>query len=291
VWSAGALVVAEGPVSEPDTFIAYNKLGQTVFKAHFSIPEAAHTYIRGYSRAADGTLALCGASFEKDGHGGPFIAVISPDGRTQKVVHTAPYTPEAIILATDGTLWTVGRELNESRSEGRGVNLNAGVLRQFDHSGKPLASFVPRSSIADPSTLSAAKSVLAAAGARVGWLRFKEDGQGAYVEVTSGGKLTVYPPPALPAPDTAMMIQRVALTDAGDVFASAMFASTTAKGAQPSYQILRLDRGAKQWRPLSLAGALTRTKWAMLYGGSGSELAMRLEGDSASTVRFYSPAR
>lgn len=286
VWSGNALVVAEGPFTEPNAFWAFDRGGALVFNAAFYIPEAAHTYVRNWARGADGTLALCGSSFASDGRGAPFIAWISADGVSQEVIRTEPYTPNLIAVSPDGTFWTVGRELNSRLSERSGVDLNAGVVRHFDRSGKTLGAFMPRSSLRNPGELGANSGYLAASAERVGWFHYdvEANGKGAYVEISPGGDITSYPIPRLPSPNPLVQVSGMAMTDSGDVFV-VMYDV----GAHTGFSIFRLNRSTKDWSPVTLSGVTG--DFALLYGASGSDLAFRVPGDPLSTVRFFSAGR
>lgn len=225
-------------------------------------------------------VALCGVSYASDGRGAPFIALLSADGNSQHVTRTEPYTANLIAVAPDGTLWTVGRELNPDASEDSGVNLNAGVLRHFDQDGKSLGAFIPRSSIQDPTHLSTSKGQLAAGADRVGWLHCDHTGQGAYVEISSDGKNASFPLPQLPNL-RAMRVGGLAITDAGDVFAE-----VNNQDGKTSFSVFVLSRSAGRWLPVKIPAS---GKWALLLGSTGNELAFNVPGDSYSTIHFFAP--
>jgi len=286
VWSGNALVVAEGGLTEPNAFLAYDRSGKVVFNAAFSIPGSARTSVRGYARGADGTLALCGSSLASDGRSAPFFAWIPADGGSQEVVRTEPYTPNLITVAPDGTFWTVGRELNSRLSEKDSVNLNAGVLRHFDRSGKTLGAYLPRSGFENPVELGLINGYLAASADRVGWFHYMETtGEGAYVEISRHGELTVYPIPRLPNIKNALQVDGMALTDANDVFVSMRDV-----GAHSGFSIFWLNRSMKKWLQVAVSPGVTGDA-AMLYGASGSELVLRLPDDPPSTLHFFAPKR
>ncbi|MEO8657795.1 MAG: hypothetical protein ABI693_04955 [Bryobacteraceae bacterium] len=227
IWSGGSLIVPQGPMGEENAFRAYDGGGRMVFNATFTVPEADHTYVRGFSRGADGILAICGLSSLNDGSSAPFLATISSDGGSQRLVRTAPYTPNVVVVAPDGTFWTVGRELDARLSEKSGVNLEAGVLRHFDKSGKLLSAFVPRSTISDTTTLASGQSFLVASSDRVGWIRFTPVGQASYMEVTADSATSTYPIPFPAGSQVLLEVNGLALTDEGEVFAALLFVDAT----------------------------------------------------------------
>ena len=288
VWSGGALLVADGLLFSPSAFMAFNRDGRPISSAGFSIPEAFKTSIDGFARGADGTVALCGQSYASDGRGAPFIALISADGDPQRVIRTEPYMPAVVAVAPDGTLWTVGHELNFDSHSEKGVNREAGVLRHYDRNGKSLGAFIPRSSIKDISHFTLPFSMLAATADRVGWLHYDVRGRapGAYIEISRDGNVSSYP---LPQPQGAqpyfLDLGGMAITDAGDVFA--VVNNFTNK--QPSsFTLVVLNRSEGLWLPVRMPVSASS---ARLYGSNGNELAFWLAtgGGGYSTVHFFTP--
>jgi hypothetical protein len=284
-WSGNAFVVADGLAAEPGSFLAWDRSGALVFSAAFSIPGAAHTYVDGYTRGTDGTLALCGQSYAGDGRGAPFIAWISADGNSQHVIRTEPYTPYLIAMAADGTLWTVGRELNANRSERSGVNLSAGVLRHFDRSGKLLGDFLPRSSFTTSVELLVTSGYMAASADRVGWFHHDNNANGAYTEVEPDGTIANYPIPQLANRKGALQFDGFALTDSGNVFVS-----MREGGANSGPSVFSLNRSTMQWSQVTLSPAVSGNYFG-LRGANGSELVVSQAGDRPSQVRFYAPGQ
>jgi hypothetical protein len=260
--------------------MGFNHDGRQVFQAGFFIPGASNTAVDGFARGADGTVALCGRSYASDGRGAPFIAWISADGNSQQVIRTEPYSPRVIAVAPDGTLWTVGKELNSDGSEKSGVNLDAGVVRHFDRTGKSLGTFIPRSSIQDSTHLTNQQSLLAAAADRAGWLHFDRSNRGAYVEISSDGNIATYPMPQTQA--KGMRFGGIAFTDSGDVFAE-----VDNPDGNSNFSLFALNRSAGQWLPVRIPAS---GRWALLLGGSGNELAFTYgPGSSYSTIHFFVP--
>jgi hypothetical protein len=288
VWSGNALVVAQGPLTDPVAFAAFDRSGATVFSAALSVPGAASNGVRSWARAADGVVAVCGLSLAKDGRGAPFIAWFSPDGDSEHIIRTEPYLANLIAFAPDGTIWTVGHDLNAHLSE-KGVNPDAGVVRHFDRAGKALDTFVPRSSFQNPVHLSSNSGHLAVAAGRVGWIHYIHLSgfrvEGAYVEISSAGEATTYPlpfPQAWKAPD----VGGFAMTDSGEVFATAF--DRAQSGGQST--VFRLDRTSKAWQSVALPALGATEQLGELYGANGSELVFGVKGPSSATIRFLALA-
>lgn len=289
VWGGNALLVAEGSITEPNSFVAYDRQGSVVFSAGFSVEGAAHANVYSFARGDDGTAGICGLAFDREGRRAPFVSWISADGSTQKMIRTEPYVPELIAVAPDGTLWTVGYELNVDLLESSGVDRNAGVLRHWDRTGKQLAAWIPRSSLSTFLYLNPRNGFLRVTKERVGWLRFLgAQNDGAYVEALGDGTIVEYPLPPLPLLSggrSAVAYGGLALTDAEDVYITAWDIPT-----RQNASAFLLNRASKQWIPVDLPGGKT-TKFAMLYGASGSDLVMRLPDDPNSGFKFMRAAR
>jgi len=293
-WGGGALVVAEGTAAESNAFLSYDKAGKILSNVGFEIEGAAHTYVFDFARAADGTLALCGTSYDRDGRDAPFFAWISANGSTERIVRTEPYRPRLITIASDGTFWTVGREADSHGSDKHGgVDLNAGVLRHFDREGKQLGALIPRSGIADIAQLDASHGYLAASEGIIGWLRHggaEFEGQGAYVEVSPSGDLTTYALPKLPRAGMYWLFHGMAMTQSGQVFVSMTFVEVSGTTQVQQSSVFMLDRKLRDWVAVPIAAPNAAAfKWVGLYGANGSDLVARLPGDSPSQIHFLAP--
>ena len=280
VWSGNALLSIEGPATGPNAFVAYSPAGDVLLNAAFSIDGADQTLVLNWDRGVDGSLALCGTSFDRDGRAAPFIGWISADGASQRMIRTEPFTPHLIAVAADGSFWAVGRNLNSHRGE-RGVDLDAGVLRHFDQSGRPLGAYLPRSGFKNSVELSNNHGRLRALKDGVAWLHYLGSGDGSYTEISSRGDITNYPiPRPLKDESDIVKITGMAATAAGDVFVSMHLV-----GNLPGGSLFWLDRSKRGWLPVTLPPGAAG---AYLFGLKGNDLVLQLIGDSPSTFRFYS---
>jgi hypothetical protein len=289
VWSGGAFLVAEGTLAEPSSFAAYDRMGRVISNIYFSIPEASHTFVHGFTRGEDGIVAVCGASYASDGRGAPFIGWVSSDGMSQHLIRTEPYHAILISVAPDGTFWTIGYELNPDKSKAKEspLNPNAGLLRHFDRTGRTLGSFVPGSTVSNISLVLADHSNLAASAVSVGWLSHNFRGDGAYVEVTQDGRTETYPLPQLQKQGGGLLVDGIAMTEMGDVFV----AMRTAGAQNNSFGVFTLDRATRQWSPIPIASAGIGEGSSVLFGANGSELVFHMPADPPSMLRFFKPTK
>ncbi len=145
-WSGGALVVVEGESTPTPLVRSFDATGHQISLASFSIPGARLITVHGFSRGADGTLAICGDAFHTDGRVAPYLAILSANGEDLQIVRPFPYHPHRAVVASDGTVWTLGIEDSEDPKIpfANRINPIAGAIRRFDKSGKLLESLPKR---------------------------------------------------------------------------------------------------------------------------------------------------
>jgi hypothetical protein len=115
----------------------------------------------------DGSLAAVGNAISGTSRMGSFLAWIAPDRSRQVITRLWPYSADAVAIAPDGTIWTVGRIMNDHYME-----VNPNVLRHYTPSGELLTSTLvlrPRKSIGGMYSVGNG-SALMVSNDRVGWL-------------------------------------------------------------------------------------------------------------------------
>ena len=133
----------------------------------FSIPGADATQVWDVAARPDGSLVAVGLATSGDSRMASFLAWISPDKEQQVVTPAWPYTTDAVTVAPDGTIWTVGEMENNAV---RMVYPN--VLRHYTTSGQLLASTKVTGVHKNEGGRSnvSMTSALMASNDRVGWL-------------------------------------------------------------------------------------------------------------------------
>jgi hypothetical protein len=144
-WSNGAFLYMDAANGVPPAFHTLNRDGSLSSSTSLQIPGASQFWYGGYDRGADGSIFFAGGTYSAYGEAAPFIAWISPDGRTQRITRTGVYYAHMISVAPDGTIWTMGCEMINHKTDDPGLDPNAGVLRHFDTAGKLIGSFFPQS--------------------------------------------------------------------------------------------------------------------------------------------------
>jgi hypothetical protein len=144
-YGGGGLVVAEGDMAEPSVFSVYGANGNLLFHVPLKIPGASRVVVYDYSRTSTGILVACGFAESPGVQRAPYLTWFSADGSSQKVIRTDPYYPFLCAGAPDGSLWTVGLEMNADLQE-KPEHRESPVLRRFAPDGRQLGAWLPRSS-------------------------------------------------------------------------------------------------------------------------------------------------
>jgi len=123
----------------------YDRNGKKVLEARIVLQDAARvSLLTAGATHAGGILAAGGAIFN-DGSNQRFIAKTDPTGRTVQSVHMGRFTTRHVCEASDGTVWTLGHDMDLRDSPQADKN----VLRHYSFEQGLLESFVSSDSIAE----------------------------------------------------------------------------------------------------------------------------------------------
>jgi hypothetical protein len=276
-FSGNAFLRLKGNQSPSPAIEAIDLQGNLIGFTSIVVPDARITGIRVFSRGSDGTVAAGGWSESYDGKIASFLAVIPGNGQPPNIIRTNPYAIRGLVVAADGTVWTVGEVVNR-KSDPADADLKGGTVRHFDRSGKLMESLLPYSALNDQ--LRVYMGFMAASRDRVGWISTGDphDGKarlGAYVEFTGSGKVDEYPLPPI-APQAGAVLYGLALTDDGSVLATVLV-------SQDKEQMFSLNRATRGWEPVSPPGLPSGASF--LSGASGNTIAVWMM--YTKEVHFY----
>ncbi|MBM3775969.1 MAG: hypothetical protein FJW37_12535 [Acidobacteria bacterium] len=212
-----------------------------------------------FARGGDGSFALSGLAYSNDSKGGAFVAWISPDRQQQRVFRTAPYATRKIAVASDGTIWTIGREL----TDGEELNPGHDVVRRFDAEGNLLGSYLPKPSLMRDGSRQhpALLAWLVSARGRVG---LHSPLSREYIEF-SLDPVVVSRFPGLPL-EPGGRLSGLALCDDGGVYASI---DRRDKSGVKRWEVASLDRSARAWKPVEIRSGSSALPWMALAGCEG----------------------
>jgi hypothetical protein len=272
VWSGDSVVAIEHNRTSAPVVRIFGEDGVQINAIAIEIPGANYIEVRRAAHGGDGATAICGAARDGDGHIAGFLALVSARGQIQRLVRTEPYSPTAVTIAPDGTIWMKGAEYVPVKRVPS--KTNAGIIRHLDASGKELGAYLPQSDLTWHQ-LFLGIDRLVANSRRVGWY----NGQGAitYFEVVDG-RIERYPAVPLENIETDE-ISGLAITDDDQVFVT-----RSVRGDYP--ELLVLDRASRSWNSVATprAGPPETTSW--LIGGGGKTLVFKTVEQSNWLRRF-----
>ncbi len=258
--------------------------GHETSRLTFAVPGAKRITMSGFSRTADGTVALCGGLTDAEGRSGSYVAWISSTGQEAHVIRTSPFAAVRVVLGADGTIWAQGMEMRprapgepSRKTMAEALKGDAAVFRQYSRSGKLLRAVVSQSEITDPLGLLATRNVFEAVGDRIVWYSSL-----ARQHVSIGADGAVVMTNDLPMPNNEQ-VTGGAIGARGELFASSVNGST--------WSVSRLDLAGKRWVPIANGLMSDRTApayRATVLGSDGDHLVVDGRGQS---VRYFQVSR
>jgi len=252
-WEGSLLVGYEDFESSAPRIFAMDRDGKRE-EIRYELPGSAWIYVYNVGAGADGSIVVAGGALSSDSRSASFITWISPDRKRQVAIRIWPYIAMRATVAADGTIWAAG-SLNDEENT-RVVADN--VIRRFDVSGKMLSSLAVQARSRDGRADAAQSSYLVASRDRVGWFTNGCE----YLEFSLDGVLRDRFDG--PAGLDWHGLDGVGLSDDNNL----------AIGRNPGgkfFEVLALDRTARQWVPVSLPEPMTRV-WNGLLGFDGRAL-------------------
>lgn len=272
IWSGGAVVALEANPSIAPVVRIFDSDGRLTVSITLSIPQADWVLINRAAHGSGGSIAMCGLTKDAHEHSAGFLALAGAGGQIQTLIRTDPFIPASVVVAPDGSIWAVGTEFDSASQTLRASD--KGVIRHFDGSGKPLADFLPQSSLNRRNIL-VGPNGLVANSSRVGW--YEGIGAAGYFEVVNG-KVEQYP---------AIDVTRVqGVTVSGLTISEdgRVFVTRSLHGNNP--QLYSLDRHARSWISLKTPETGTPAATGWLLGGSGNILVFKTTEGSRLLRQF-----
>lgn len=283
-WSHGAFLFETVSFGLPPTFYTLDREGRLLSSVTLDIPESSNLWTSAFDREDDGSIIVAGGSYSAYGARAPFIALISADGRTERVIRTAPYHPHMLSVAPDGTFWTLGDETVNDNTSAQELSSDGRVLRHFDRAGKLLGSDLPQADFMKDyeSERRLESGYLVATRSRLGWYGpHSGSGGGQYVEIDLDS-MTLHSYPGLPDLPRLSLVTGFRLTESGNAFLSVYD-----NAAERATNFI-LDRAALKWVPIQ-GPATSKTLQSYLIGVDGEELVFR--NVASATAMFFSLSR
>jgi hypothetical protein len=258
-WTNGSFVFAQDRYSAAPLLRFFDRNGTQVSEFQFGIPGAGliNLYDHSVALGLDDSLAIVGTAYLDDSGGAMFVAWVSPDRKEQTVIRTSPFFPEAVTIASDGTIWVAGHEV---RQENQKRDYSRPLISRYDKTGKLLGSFLPWSSV-DTAVLPIPESTLLPFKDHVLWYSARSH---LYFEFSADGSVINRFKSAPHAEHD--LAPEVAVCGDG-IFVSARIFDNAGR-QQIHWGIFALDRLGGDWTLIS-----REEQWGMLFGCDGTRLA------------------
>jgi hypothetical protein len=284
-WDRGYILHLEID-KDPAVVTMYDRDGKKVLEARMAPPDAAKVSLLAAAATHAGGILAVGGGIMTDGSIQRFIAKTDVTGRTVQSLHTGRYSPRQVCEATDGTVWTLGYDLDLCDSPD---DADRNVLRHYSFEKGLLERLVALDSISKSS-----QAILNASSPGKSFLRCGKDrvsiffGFAAqYIEVdASNGKLARWNV-ALP-PIAGAKVNGFAVTEAGRIFVSLQGFSESDNTVTHGLYELKAKTGTSVATLIPVSGTLTAydrnglppdEAFERLWGTDGDELVVHRYGD------------
>jgi hypothetical protein len=283
-WDRGYILHREFD-KDPAVVTMYDRNGKKVLEGRMGPPDAAKVSVLAAGATQAGGILAVGGGAMTDGSVQGFIAKTDLTGRTVQSVHTGRFSPHQVCEATDGTVWTLGYDLDFRDSPDTDKN----VLRHYSFEKGLLGSLISLDSISKSSDAclhisSARKSFLRCSKDRVSVLFWSA---AQYIEVdASNGKLVrwnVALPPVVGGEATGF-----AVTEKERIFVSLRGFSEPDNNVTHGLYELKAKTGTSVATLIPVDGTLTThgrdgippdETFDRLWGADGEELVVHRHGD------------
>lgn len=284
IWDDGYLVHVEFD-RDPAVVTMYEKNGKKVLEGRVEPADAAKVSILSAGATQTGGILAVGAGTMSDGAVQRFIVKTDSLGRALQSVRTGDFSAHQVCEATDGTVWTLGYELNYGDSPHAGKN----ILRHYSLEKGLLGSFISVDSISNSSDAS-----LFVFTPRASFLHCGKDGVSVllwsflqYIEVDAATeKLTRWTvDPSLEVPRRA---NGFAVTEEGRSFVGVEdFCDQEKKITHGLYE-LNAKSGTSVAKVIPVEGTISKCDpneiapagaFFYLWGADGNELVVQRQGD------------
>jgi hypothetical protein len=148
-WDRGFLIHREFEINySPDTPMAvvYDASGKRIREGRIWPPGAGSVRITQTAATREGAILAAGNAIMQDGSSQGYIVKTDLAGNTIESLLTGSFKPAQICYASDGTVWTLGKNL----SPDDGQQHDSTVLRQYSFERGVLHSFLPENTVAAP---------------------------------------------------------------------------------------------------------------------------------------------
>jgi hypothetical protein len=283
-WDRGYILHLEID-KDPAVVTMYDRDGKKVLEARMAPPDAVKVSLRAAAATHAGGILAVGGATMTDGSTQGLIAKTDLTGRTVQSLHTGRFSPRQVCETTDGTVWSLGYDLNSRDSP----DADKDVLRHYSFEKGLLGSLVAFDSISKSSD-----AILQSSAPGKSFLRCRKDrvtvffaSAAEYIEVdVSDGKLARWSVGL--SPIAGGIANGFAVTEEGRIFVSFLGFSERDNSVTHGLYELIARTGTSVATLLPVAGTLTTQDrngvlldetLDRLWGADGDELVVHRLGD------------
>lgn len=208
LYQSGHLFSVDGSRSSIWVEFVSNTRAETALDRAIKLPDSTQVLVESVAVSFGGDIAVSAAATDREGRFVSVIAWLDTDGSPTRIVRTSPFAPSDIGFTADGSLWAVGIEKLDRST----AHPSHDTLRQYDSSGTPVRSLLPRSEFSDDHWHPAHDSLMVTSRH---YVAFISRDAGTWTLVSTAGVVTGHGSLNLPG---EMAINSAAVTDSGRVF-------------------------------------------------------------------------
>jgi hypothetical protein len=227
-----------------------------------SVPGITRVTIRNVALSPDGAVVVAASCYSAEAQVVSALIWADLSGKITKVVRTSPYAALSLAFASDGTLWTAGREHGANKSSLPGHH----IVRQFDSTGKMLQSLLPVESFPTPKGVYHPADLVEMTPLRGGGIGMWIPASSEWIEISRSG---AYSRMKLPVDDDGSeIVTGVALAEDGNLVLSVQPVS-----GKRLARLIRYRRSTKTADVLQECDIVSCV-WAHIAGGDHGSLVM-----------------
>jgi hypothetical protein len=144
-WDRGYVLhyeIETNYTSDTPMVVMYDSTGMRIREGRIWPQGASNARIRRTAATRDGAILAAGGAIMHDGSIKGYIVKTDLAGRTVQTLLTGSFMPEQICEAPDGTIWSLGKSVNEDEGQH-----NTDVVRQYGFEKGLLHTFLPEDTV------------------------------------------------------------------------------------------------------------------------------------------------
>jgi hypothetical protein len=178
-WSGGDLLALDYQSTASPVIRVFGRDGREILAVSLTVPQATTIVVAGFGRGSSGLIVACGRAIDGQGRQNAFLALLTPESGSQRLIALNDYYAERVAAAPDGTVWTFWHGVGDQFT-------TPDTLRHFDSNGKMIGSVLPGSTFSSRPALVDPHNELAVSANRVALFAASDS---RYIELSLDGSI------------------------------------------------------------------------------------------------------